>query len=141
MQISKPVKLFDMREGYGPVKNLLGISDPSVHKINGQWVMFVGGFHTGFKNNLYCLRLPAGAGLASNNWLFETQADNPRKAKALVAQPSSSSWDGYGLHSPCYTSGLVKGKVCERIYYAGRSSRTVTDNDKPYRIGYLEKTS
>lgn len=136
---SSPVKLFDMREGYGSIVNILGISDPSVHFIERRWVMYVGGFNTRFKNNIYSLHLPRGYPLSCNEWKFDTDPGNPRIAQALITQPKIKEWDGYGLHSPCYVKGLVDGTPYERIYYAGRSSGKITDNSKPYRIGYLEK--
>lgn len=136
-------KLFDMRDGYAPIRNILGLSDPSVHYIDNQWVMFIGGYNTSLKTNIYSLRLPKGDKLNSNNWQLDTVEGKPQLAAALIQQPTpeQSEWDGYGLHSPSYVKGKVDGHWRERIYYAGQSSKKITDNDSPYKIGFMEKTA
>lgn len=141
-----PAKLFDMMDGFAPITNLLGIGDPDVHRIGDRWWMFFGGFHTGMRNNLFCASLPPGAPLSSNRWVITTTEDNPRRAAALVAQPPKDSWDGYGLHTPSYASGISSNAAgetyqCERIYYTGRISRSIIDNDRPVAIGVMERTS
>ena len=145
---AKPVRLFSMLDGFepsfGPVKNILGMGDPDVHKIGDQWWMFFGGFRRNFKNNLFSASLPPGAPLSSNEWSVTTGAD-PRRATPLIEQPPWGGFDGWGLHTPSYVCGEdidANGNSVrrERIYYAGRSSRTVTANKKPYSIGMLKKT-
>lgn len=140
-----PVKLWDMMEGI-PQRNLLGLGDPDVHKLDGRWWMFLGGFHIGLKNNLYSASLPVGAPLSSNDWTFTTDPRNPRNALPLVPQPPKGAFDHFGLHTPSYARGIDAlapgGPVArERIYYAGRSARSTTDNDHPYAIGVLERTA
>lgn len=142
---SNPTKLFDMRDGFAPITNLLGIGDPDVHKIGDRWWMFFGGFHTGFKNNLFSASLPSGAPLGSDHWAITTQGDRRRRAASLVAQPRRGSWDATGLHTPSYAAGTGVDATgehysCERIYYAGRSSASIIDNSSPISIGVLERT-
>jgi hypothetical protein len=131
-----PIKLFDMRDWFTPVRNVLGIGDPDVHKVDGRWTMFLGGFQTSFKNNLFTATLPPGAPLSSTEWRLTTVASNHRRAAPLVDQPPQGSWDAFGLHSPSY----VQGPTARRIYYAGRGGKSVTDNTVPYAIGMLEWT-
>ena len=140
----KPVKLFGMLDGFSPVRNILGMGDPDVHKIGDRWWMFFGGFRRNFKNNLFSASLPPGAPLSSNEWSITTSTD-PRRAMPLIEQPPLGGFDGWGLHTPSYVRGMgldADGEPVqrERIYYAARSSRTVTANRKPYSIGMLEKT-
>lgn len=140
-----PAKLFDMMAGLAPT-NLLGLGDPDVHKIDDRWWMFFGGFHTGFKNNLFSASLPPGAPLSSDQWAITTRAGKGRRAAALVDQPPKGSWDAYGLHTPSYAAGTginAAGQTYqrERIYYAGRSSTSIIDNRRPISIGVLERTA
>jgi hypothetical protein len=139
--VKKPVKIFDQIQKYGAITNLLGIGDPHVVKLQNQWVMFVGGFQTNFKNNIFTATLPIGESLSSNNWVITTQEDNPTKAKPLAENSKKGSWDYFGFHTPCYVSGKgMDGKTVERVYYTGRASKTVLDNKEPYSIGVFEKT-
>lgn len=131
-----PVKLFDMLDGFAPVRNLLGVGDPDVHRIDGRWWMFLGGFQTTFRNNIFRACLPAGAPLSSDAWTIVTEPDRPHRAAPLVEQPPTGSWDAFGLHSPSYAAGPGR----ELVFYAGRGSRSVTDNTSPYAIGVLEMT-
>lgn len=140
-----PRKLFDMRERFAPITNLLGVGNPDVQKIGDRWWMFFGGFHTGCKNNLFSASLPAGAPLNSDPWTITAQMNKPRRAASLVAQPRRGSWDATGLHTPSYAVGAgmdASGQfyACERIYHAGRNSQSIIDNSKPISIGVLEKT-
>ena len=132
-----PVKLFDMREWFAPVRNLLGVADPDVHRIDGRWTMFLGGFRTSFRNNLFTATLPPGAPLGSTQWRLTTVPGRPHRARPLVPQPAKRSWDAFGLHSPSY----LEGAGIRRVYHAGRGGVTVTDNAVPYAIGVLEWSS
>lgn len=136
------VKYFDMTEGIAPVRNIVGLGDPDVHKIGDRWVMFLGGATTNlFKVNLFCATLPPGAPLNSNDWSLITSGTRPRVARSLVAQPASGSWDAYGLHTPSYVRGIdpARGEQ-ERVYYSGRSSRSSTGPTSRFAIGYLERS-
>ncbi|RIW38336.1 hypothetical protein D3H55_01995 [Bacillus salacetis] len=140
-QLVKTVKLFDQTEKYGEIRNIFGVGDPHVAKINDQWVMFMGGFQRNFKNNIFTATLPAGETLDSNNWTIETYDDNPKKAKPIAPNSEKGSWDYYGYHTPCYVSGEDKnGEKAERIYYTGHGSKNVLDNHAPYSIGVFNKT-
>ncbi|KAA0550011.1 hypothetical protein FZW96_01300 [Bacillus sp. BGMRC 2118] len=141
-KIKRIVKLFDQIEKYNRISNILGIGDPHVVKINNQWWMFIGGFQTNFKNNIFTATLPVGESLNSDNWSITTFDDNLTKAKPLIEHSGKGSWDYYGYHTPCYVAGRsIEGKTTERIYYTGRASRKVVDNEAPYSIGVIEKTS
>lgn len=133
-----------MLHGFRPVTNLLGVGDPDVHQIDGQWRMFFGGFHTGFANNLFSASLPPGAPLSSNEWNITTTIARPRRAAALIDQPPKGSWDAKGLHTPSYVVGKCPvgddtWAESERIYYAGRNSGSIIDNKRPISIGVLER--
>ncbi|MCV9887017.1 hypothetical protein [Metabacillus halosaccharovorans] len=139
--MKKPIKLFDQIDKYKGIHNILGIGDPHVVKIQNQWWMFVGGFQTNFKNNIFTASLPVGDPLSSNNWSITTYEDREKKAKPLCENSQKGSWDFYGFHTPCYVSGIDQnGTVVERVYYTGRASNKVVDNQAPYSIGMLEKT-
>ncbi len=138
--IKKPIKLFDQIDKYKGIRNILGIGDPHVVKIQNQWWMFVGGFQTNFKNNIFTATLPVGESLSSNNWRITTCEHNKNKAKPLGENSEKGSWDSYGFHTPCYVSGRDhNGAEVERVYYTGRASHKVVDNKAPYSIGVFEK--
>lgn len=131
-----------MTEGMAPVRNVVGLGDPDVHKIGDRWVMFLGGATTNlFKVNIFCAALPPGAPLSSNDWSLICREKHPSLANPLVAQPARSSWDAYGLHTPSYVRGIdpLRGEQ-ERVYYSGRSSRSSTGPTSRFAIGYLERT-
>ncbi|WP_199433503.1 hypothetical protein [Qaidamihabitans albus] len=134
-------RLWDMAEGFGPIKNLLGAGDPNVHKIGGQWWMFLGAFQDTFKTNLFSASLPHGAPLSSSEWSFTTEESDPHRAASLVPQPGDGSWDAAGLHTPRYVQGIdASGRKVERIYYSGRTTEAVTGNSgSRYAIGMLER--
>ncbi|PLR73841.1 MULTISPECIES: hypothetical protein [Bacillus] len=140
--VKKPVKLFDQIERYGEITNVLGFGDPHVEKVDGRWQMFIGGFQTNFKNNLFTASLPHGEPLSSNNWKLSMDNQNPKKAKPLIENSEKGSWDYFGFHTPCYVKGKGKnGETKELIYYTGRASKKVLDNDAPYSIGAIERTA
>ncbi len=131
-------KLLDMRSGYAPVRNVLGMSDPCVVWLDGRWTMFIGGMGFGFKTNILTARLPEGDPLDSDDWEF-VMADRSRsRARWIVDQPARGSWNRC-MHSVCYVAGEVDGRPVERIYHAGRTAETVLSTRAPYRIGFLER--
>ena len=131
---------FDMLTGLRPVRNVWGVSDPDVHKIDGRWVMFLGGLTSGFKVLPFAATLPGGAPLSSTAWSLVTDPCRPGRAVPLVPAPPRGQWDSHGMHTPSYVRGQVPdGATQERIYYAGRSSRSVTGKHSRYAIGYLER--
>jgi hypothetical protein len=139
--IGKPVKLFDQIQGYGTINNVLGIGDPHVVKIRDQWTMFIGGFQTNFKNNIFTATLPVGETLSSDRWTITTREGHPNKAMPIISNSGKGSWDSFGYHTPCYVAGRDSdGREVERIYYTGRASNEVVDNQAPYSIGVIEKT-
>lgn len=135
------VTFFDMLGGLRQVRNVLGVSDPDVHRINGRWVMYLGGFTTRFKVLLFSAVLPEGASLASDGWALVTDPRRPTSAVPLTPAPSRGQWDSHGMHSPSYVHGRADGRSDERIYYAGRSSRSITGRSSRYSIGYLRRTA
>lgn len=133
--LGPPTLLASMLDGTSAT-NLLGFGDPCVTRLDARWTMFVGGFQTNFKNNLFALQLPKDAELDSSEWRF---VGDGRRATSLVAQPDKKAWDHFGLHTPSYVRGEVNGAPVERIFYAGRGSRRVVDNVTPYSIGVLTR--
>ena len=135
---SAVTKLLDMRDGYAPIRNILGMSDPSVARVDGRWTMFIGGMGAAFRTNLLTARLPEGDTLASDRWEFELVPGSRWRAQRLIPQPPRGSWNRC-LHSVCHVRGRVDGVDVERIYHAGRSAETVLSTTSPYRIGFLER--
>ncbi|MCM3601126.1 hypothetical protein M3175_10330 [Robertmurraya korlensis] len=139
--VNEPIKLFDQMDKYGPINNILGVGDPHVVKIQNQWWMFMGGFQTNFKNNIFTATLPVGDTLKSNEWKITTDPNQPNKAVPVVENSEKGCWDYYGFHTPCYVLGHGEnGKVVERLYYTGRGSKKVVDNQSPYSIGVMTAT-
>ncbi len=120
--VKKPVKLFDQIERYGEITNVLGFGDPHVEKVDGRWQMFIGGFQTNFKNNLFTASLPHGEPLSSNNWKLSMDNQNPKKAKPLIENSEKGSWDYFGFHTPCYVKGIGKNGINKRIDILYRKS-------------------
>ncbi|WP_438022126.1 hypothetical protein [Sorangium sp. So ce233] len=128
---------FDMLRGLAPVRNVLGLSDPDVHLLDGRWVMFLGGFTTRLRVSLFTAVLPEGSPLASDDWALVTDPGRPGHAAPLVPDPPRGAWDGKGMHAPSYVVG-AGGEP--RVYYAGRSSSATTGPSSRYAIGCLRRT-
>lgn len=136
------VAFFDMLEGLSPVTNVIGVGDPNVHKIDGRWTMFLGGFTTRLRVSLLSATLPAGAPLSSNEWTLTTQPGRPYRALPIVANPPRGQWDQYGMHTPAYVEGhTAAGGPDRRIYYAGRSSAAHFGPSSRYAIGVLRQVA
>ena len=132
-------KLFDMREGYPFARNVLGFSDPSVAWVDDRWVMFIGGMAPTFRTNIYAFELPPGAAITSQEWRPRaSDVVTKRRIRPIIAPPPRGAWNRC-MHSVCFVRGVADGHEVERIYHAGRSSVTVADGRRPYRIGYLER--
>ncbi|KAB7668076.1 hypothetical protein F9279_14180 [Bacillus sp. B1-b2] len=138
--MKKVIKIFDQVDKYNGITNVLGMGDPHVVKLDNQWWMFFGGFQTNFKNNIFTATLPIGEPLSNNNWTITRNEQHSHKAKALTNNSPKGEWDSFGYHTPCYVKGIEpNGAFVERVYYAGRGSNKVVDNNAPYAIGFLEK--
>lgn len=134
------VPLFSMTDGLHPVTNVLGVGDPNVHKIDGRWTMFLGGFTTGLRVRLFSATLPPGAPLSSNDWALTTQPGSPGRALPIVDDPPRSAWDRPGMHTPCYVEGrTADGEPERRIYYAGRASHAHSGPTSRYAVGMLSQ--
>jgi len=72
---------FDVRNGLGPVRNVLGVSDPDIHHLDGRWVMFLSSFTTRFRVALFAAALPPGAPLSS-------------PTPSASSTPTTSRWSG-----------------------------------------------
>ncbi|GHC65081.1 hypothetical protein GCM10010136_07570 [Limoniibacter endophyticus] len=137
----EPAQIFSMLDGYTGANNFLGTGDPNVCLFDGRWRMYLGGFHRGFKNNLFEATLPPGMGPAeTTDWTFTKQEGDPKSAKMLVPQPPKGAWDHYGLHEPCHVIGPVSSgdEPVRRIYYTGRASSETTGTEGQFSIGFLE---
>ncbi|MGD6801973.1 hypothetical protein ACQCVK_06425 [Rossellomorea vietnamensis] len=77
--VSEPIKLFDQVDGYGYIHNVLGFGDPHVVIIKNQWWMFIGGFQTNFKKNIFTASLPEGKSLSSNEWKLRLHLGIPKR--------------------------------------------------------------
>src|SRR5687768_12920531 len=132
-------QILSMIDGYAPIRNLIGVGDPNVHLIDGEWTMFIGGFQTNFKNNIFSVHLGKDGRLDTDKWSIDAQARKQHKAKPLVSQPAKGEWDAYGLHEPCYVEGFdTKGAAIRRVYYTGRATAKVHDAGSVFSIGFLE---
>lgn len=130
--------LFGMLDGPRPGHGLIGVSDPDVHLRDGVWSMFLGAFTTRFAVRIVEARLPAGAAVTDDAWAFVTGRRG--RAVELGAPPDRRAWDAAGMHTPSYVRGRAGGRDVERIYYAGRRSRTITGPGSRYAVGYLERS-
>lgn len=111
-------------------RGVLGLSDPDVHLIDGRWVMFIGGFSTGFRNRLYRALLPVGAEPDHGGWVLDRQP--------VVADARRDAWDAGGMHTPNYVLSH-EGRPA-RLYYAGRASTRHYGEGSAYAIGVLSLT-
>lgn len=130
-----------MLDGYPGATNLLGTGDPNVCEYDGRWHMYLGGFHRGYKNNLFEATLPRDIQPSETTaWILTKQGDDPNSAKMLVQQPPKGEWDHYGLHEPCHVIGLDPegNNTVRRIYYTGRASSQTTGTKGQFSIGFLE---
>lgn len=141
-RLSGPTKLFDSDAGFGAITNLATLTDASVARRGDQWWLFLAGMDRTTRTiRLFSARAPAGAPLESAPWAIVTKPGEPSIAQPLVEGPTAGSWDGTGLHCPCYVRGLDPSAPAanagwkERIYYAGSNNRTFLG---PYSIGYVE---
>lgn len=134
-----PVQIFDTAAGFAPVRNLIAIGDPNVHKFGDRWWMFVGAAHTGGRVNLFSASLPPGAPLSSDAWTITTEAGDPTRAAPLVEHPEAGRWDEF-LHTPSYARGPAGDEtgICERIYFTG--SQSVSEEERSFSIGVLERS-
>lgn len=126
--------LWDMLDGPMP-RGVLGLSDPNVHRIDGRWVMFLGGYSSSFRNRLYRATLPAGSTLSQHDWQFERASRG--RLGALVRDGRRGAWDAGGMHTPSYVPGHVGHPA--RIYYAGRRTSKHYGEGSSYAIGMLEE--
>ena len=133
-QLSVLVVLWDM---LGPAlpRGVLGLSDPDVHHIDGQWTMVVGGFSATFRNRLYRATLPLGHPLSLEGWRLDT--GRLAVARPLVEDPPPGRWDRGGMHTPCYVPPAHGYPA--RIYYAGRSGTRHYGPGSCYAIGLLTR--
>ena len=143
---TQPKVIFNMFDRSTLAKNLLGIGDPNVHKIDGQWWMYFGGMQRNFTNNLFSASLPKGELLSPDmQWQITMDPNNPNKAQPLIQQPDKGEWDHFGLHEPCFVAGEKRDNAdkwvpCRRIYYSGRTGRNVFGKNTTYSISLLELT-
>ncbi|GAB7051440.1 hypothetical protein JCM9534A_65660 [Catenuloplanes indicus JCM 9534] len=124
--IGRPI--WDMLGARMP-RGVLGLSDPDLHLIDGRWVMYIGGFSSGFRNRLYRARLPAGGVPERGRWLLDRHP--------IVAGPPAGAWDAGGMHTPSYVP--PHGGRGARIYYAGRSNARHYGTGSTYAIGLLTR--
>lgn len=110
-------------------RGVLGVSDPDVHRIDDQWVMFIGGFSTSFRNRIYRARLPVGADLQPAGWRLDRDP--------ITSDPPRGSWDAGGMHTPSYVPPGDHDEA--RIYYAGRASSQQYGEGSTYSIGVLRR--
>lgn len=125
--------LFDSERDGNKLAGLGGVSDPDIHKIDGQWWMFFGAPQDQ-KINIFSARLPVGASLDSDAWEITTEAGRPDRASPVTPLPEEGRWDEW-LHTPSYVRG--PGGT-ERIYYTGSSGGRGVET-RHFSIGMMER--
>lgn len=129
----RKVKIFDPADGFGPVKNLVELSDATLARRGDRWWMYLSGQHHGANEiTLFSASLPEGSPLGTAGWAVTALADDPSRAEPLGGMPVRAG----GRHCPSYVKGSdpAKGVEVERIYYARDPGRPWG----PYSIAYLE---
>jgi hypothetical protein len=117
--------------------NVLALTDPDVHRIDGRWTMFLGGFTTQFRVRLFTAVLPPGADLSSPQWTLVTEPGKQKRAQALQHPARRGDWDYAAMGSPSYAEGpLPNGDSVRRVYYTGLNK--LFGPRRTYAIGVLE---
>jgi hypothetical protein len=131
-------RVFDPAQGFGPLTNVIEVTDASLARRDGRWWMYLAGEAAGYEGiRLFSASLPAGAPLAPAGWELTAEPHDPTKVALLAASERSATWDlRGGRHCPAYVRGFDPGTGTwlERIYYAGAPETPWG----PYSIGYLE---
>lgn len=125
--IRRSSPLWDMLGSRMP-KGVLGLSDPDVHRIDDEWVMFIGGFSTTFRNRLY---------VATTGALDPYTAQWKLNARPVVTDPPRDGWDAGGMHTPSYVPAHAGHEPL--LFYAGRRGRLHYGPQSAYAIGMLRQ--
>jgi len=136
--VARETKLFDPRDGFGPLTDPLAVTDATVFRRQDRWWMCAGGKVKGREGiHLFSATLEPGAPLAAAGWKLTADPRDASRVEILAGYESSAAWDHQGgRHCPCHVKGWDprRGAWVERIYYAGASQFLWG----PYAIGYLE---
>jgi hypothetical protein len=136
--IGKETKIFDPAEGFGPLTDLIEVTDATIAKRGDRWWMYVAGEIQAKPGiQLLSASLPGRAPLSATGWTLTPDKDDPLRVAMLAGHEFSSAWDlKGGRHCPSYVKGWdpKRSDWVERIYYAGAAD----DLWGPYTIGYLE---
>src|SRR5262245_52063247 len=134
----RETKVFDPREGFAPLANVVELTDSTLALRGDRWWMYLAGEALGHEGiRLFSASLPAGAPLAATGWRVTAEPDDPTRVALLAPSETSAAWDlRGGRHCPCYARGFDprRGEWVEHIYYAGAAQTPWG----PYAIGYLE---
>jgi len=134
----KETKIFDPKDGFAPLTNVIEITDASVAKRGDRWWMYVAGEARGHEGiQLFSASLPAGAPLSAQGWTLTPEPKDPTRIALLAGQEASQAWDlKGGRHCPAYVKGWDPQRQdwVERIYYAGAAANPWG----PYTIGCLQ---
>ncbi|MCM3696067.1 hypothetical protein [Microbacterium oleivorans] len=133
MRLQSARALWDMVDGPMP-RGLLGVGSGDLVLNGDRSLLFLGGYSTSFRNRLYVAESVSGSSLVDTDWAVQT--DRRGRARAIVADPPRTAWDGGGMHTPSYLP--ASGAFPARIYYAARSGRSHVGPTSRYSIGVLE---
>jgi hypothetical protein len=131
--ILRKTKVFDPADGFGPVKDLVELSDATLCQRLGRWWIFLAGQRRGEGViALFSGSLPEGAPLRPTGWNLATMPGDPGRAEPLGGAPNGAG----GRHCPSYAKGWDPARhvEVERIYYA----RDAGQPWGPYAIAFLE---
>ena len=74
-------KIFDPKDGFAPLTNVVEITDASVAKRGDRWWMYVAGEALGHEGiQLFSASLPAGAPLSAQGWTLDARSQRSRRA-------------------------------------------------------------
>ncbi|HEX8657419.1 MAG TPA: hypothetical protein VF690_07800 [Hymenobacter sp.] len=136
-QLQQQVLFDNLRAPGIAAANVLALTDPDVHLIDGRWTMFLGGFTTRFRVRLFTAVLPPGADLSSPGWTLVPELRKPKRAQALFHPARRGDWDYAAMGSPSYAEGpLPTGELVRRVYYTGLNK--LFGPRRTYAIGVLE---
>lgn len=126
--IRRSSPLWDMLGPRMP-RGVLGLSDPDVHFVEGEWVMFIGGFSTTFRNRIYVATTGAALDPYTADWKLNR--------RPVISDPPRDGWDAGGMHTPSYVPAHAGHEPF--LFYAGRRNRQHYGPQSAYAIGMLRQ--
>lgn len=131
---SERVVFDNLRRPGVPVINLLAVSDPDVHLVDGRWSMLAGAFTWAARVRIVRAQTD---GSLDGRWRLDATRRPPRRGR-LLAVPPRRSFDSAGMGSPAYAVGTDQaGRQVERIYYNGLDR--LLGSNRTFAVGVLQR--